>query len=206
VWEPKTHRFYISIPEVNRVTSDGAVAKINPHTGAVEVAFPVEFCQPAGLTVGPNQDLLLGCSVVFDTAGNAWDSKNPNSIAAPTQIIMDANTGTIDASVAGVGGSDEVWFNPGDRRYYTASRNNPTGPVLGVIDAESQTLVQIVPTVNTAGKTTDPPFPAGTSHSVAVDPRNNHALVPLPANNVFPNCSNGCIAVFGTPRGDHDED
>ena len=206
VWEPKTRRFYISIPEVNRVTSDGAVAKINPHTGAVEVAFPVEFCQPAGLTVGPNQDLLLGCSVVFDTAGNAWDSKNPNSIAAPTQIIMDANTGTIDASVAGVGGSDEVWFNPGDRRYYTASRNNPTGPVLGVIDAESQTLVQIVPTVNTAGKTTDPPFPAGTSHSVAVDPRNNHALVPLPANNVFPNCSNGCIAVFGTPRGDHDED
>ncbi len=206
VWEPKTRRFYISIPEVNGVTSDGAVAKINPHTGAVEATFPVEFCQPAGLTVGPNQDLLLGCSVVFDTAGNAWDSKNPNSIAAPTQIIMDANTGTIDASVAGVGGSDEVWFNPGDRRYYTASRNNPTGPVLGVIDAESQTLVQIVPTVNTAGKITDPPFPAGTSHSVAVDPRNNHALVPLPANNVFPNCSNGCIAVFGTPRGDHDED
>ncbi len=207
VWEPKTRRFYISIPEVNGVTSDGAVAKINPHTGAVEATFPVEFCQPAGLTVGPNQDLLLGCSVVFDTAGNQWDSKNPNSIAAPTQIIIDAKTGTIDASVAGVGGSDEVWFNPGDKRYYTASRNNPTGPVLGVIDAESQTLVQIVPTVNTAGNTvTATRFPAGTAHSVAVNPHNNHALVPLPANNVVPNCSNGCIGVFGTPNGRHDDD
>ena len=50
------------------------------------------------------------------------------------------------------------------------------------------------------------PKSAGLEHSVAVDPRNNHALVPLPANNVFPNCSNGCIAVFGTPRVDHDED
>jgi len=205
-WEPESRRFYISIPEVNGVTSNGAIAKINPQTGAVEATFPVQFCQPAGLTVGPNQDLLLGCSVVFDTAGHVWNPADPTSIAAPTQIIMDAKTGTIDASVAGVGGSDEVWFNPGDRRYYTASRNNPTGPVLGVIDAESQTLVQIVPTVNTAGKTTAPPFPSGTSHSVAVNPRNNHALVPLPANNIFPNCSNGCIAVFGPPRGNPDED
>ena len=179
-WEPKSRRFYISIPEVNGVTANGAIAKINPQTGAVEATFPVQFCQPAGLTVGPNQDLLLGCSVVFDTAGNVWKPADPTSIAAPTQIIMDAKTGTIDASVAGVGGSDEVWFNPGDRRYYTASRNNPTGPVLGVIDAESQTLVQIVPTVNAAGNTvTATRFPAGTAHSVAVNPHNNHALVPL---------------------------
>ena len=79
--------------------------------------------------------------------------------------------------------------------------------MLGVIDAERQALVQIVPTVNTAGNTvTATRFPAGTAHSVAVNSRNNHALVPLPANNVFldpndpsRNCSNGCIAVFGTP-------
>ncbi len=222
VWDPRTRKFYLSIPEVNCPNAhtntpdprcggkfaDGAVVRIDPHsTGGVDTAFPVSLCQPAGLTLGPHQDLLLGCSVVFDTAGNAWNSKKTNSIAAPTQIIMDAKTGTIDASVAGVGGSDEVWFNPGDRRYYTASRNNPTGPVLGVIDAENQTLVQIVPTVNTAGNPdTDPTkrFPAGTAHSVAVDPRNNHALVPLPANNIFSNCSNGCIGVFGTSKGDHD--
>ena len=108
-----------------------------------------------------------------------------------------------DKSVAGVSGNDEVWFNRGDGRYYLAARANPTGPVLGVIDAESQTLVQLVPTINTAGKPTNtPPIAAGTAHSVAVNPHDNHAFVPLPANNVFPDCLNGCIGVFGTPNGD----
>jgi hypothetical protein len=205
VWNPGTHRFYQSIPEVNGpgdgTGPNGAVARINPHTAVVEVMFPVQHCQPAGLTLGPHQDLLLGCSTIFDTAGNAWSTSDVNT-AAPISVIMDAKTGAIDRAVAGVSGSDEVWFNPGDRRYYLAARANPTGPVLGVIDAEDQTLVQIVPTINTAGKpTATPVVVAGTAHSVAVDPHNNHALVPLSANNVFPNCLNGCIAVYGTPKG-----
>ncbi len=37
---------------------------------------------------------------------------------------------------------------------------------------------------------------------LAVNTHNNHAFVPLPANNVFPDCLNGCIGVFGTPNGD----
>jgi hypothetical protein len=107
---------------------------------------------------------------------------------------MDAVTGSIDKNVAGVSGNDEVWFNKGDGRYYLAARNQPGGPVLGIIDAESQRLIQLVPTVNHA---------PGSAHSVAVNPHNNHAFVALPANNVFPHCLNGCIAVFGTPE-DHD--
>ena len=31
----------------------------------------------------------------------------------------------------------------------------------------------------------------------------NQVFVPLPANNVFPNCLNGCVAVFGS-SGDDD--
>ena len=112
---------------------------------------------------------------------------------------MDARTGKLDKTVKGVGGSDEVWFNEGDGRYYTASRNNPGGPVLGVIDAEDQTLVQVVPTFNTPASS---PPPRGTAHSVAANPHNNHVFVPLPANNVFPDCLDGCIAVFGTAGGD----
>jgi hypothetical protein len=209
VWDPGTRKFYQSIPEVNGpgdgTGPDGGVAQIDPHsTGAVDRLFPVELCQPAGLTLGPRQDLLLGCSVVFDTAGKAWSASDPNT-AAPISVIMDAKTGVVDKNVAGVSGNDEVWFNPGDGRYYLAARNNPTGPVLGVIDADKQTLVQLVPTINTAGKpTATPPVVAGTAHSVAVDPRNNHAFVPLPANNVFPDCLNGCIGVFGVPRDDED--
>jgi len=191
VWDAGTGRFYISIPEVNGNVSDGAVGRINPN-GTLETLFPVKNCQPAGLSLGPRQDLLLGCSVIFDTAGNPWTAAGATT-AAPSQIVMDARTGSIDRVVKGVGGSDEVWFNEGDGRYYTASRNNPSGPVLGVIDADDQRLVQVVPTVNRA---------PGTGHSVAVNPHNNHVFVPLPANNVFPTCLDGCIAVFGTPRDD----
>src|SRR5262245_43163101 len=213
VWDPNTRRFYISIPEVNGQKRNGAVKRINPQTAKVENTFPVQDCQPAGLTLGPHGDLLLGCSVIFNT-GDAthppavWTGLTDPFTAAPTQIIMDARTGEIDRVVAGVGGSDEVWFNPGDRRYYTASRANPgavpngtnppTDPVLGVIDAESQTLVQIVPTFNTPNPTL--PAPRGTAHSVAVNSHNNHVFVPLPANNVFPGCLTGCIAACGTPQ------
>jgi hypothetical protein len=194
VWDPGTGKFYISIPEIGGDGGhgpDGAVARIST-SGMVETLFPVKLCQPAGLSLGPRQDLLLGCSVVFDTAGKTWSATDTNS-AAPSQVIMDARTGSIDRVVAGVGGADEVWFNEGDGRWYTAARNNPTGPALGVIDSEDQTLVQVIPTVNKA---------PGTAHSVAANPHNNHVFVPLPANNVFPNCLNGCFAVFGTPRDD----
>src|SRR2546429_7352616 len=187
VWDPGTGKFFISIPEVNGNVTDGAVGRIS-RKGVLETLLPVKNCQPAGLSLGPREDLLLGCSVVFDTAGNPWTAASPTT-AAPSQVIMDATTGRIDSVVKGVGGSDEVWFNEGDGRYYTASRNNPTGPVLGVIDADSQKLVQIVPTINR---------PPGTAHSVAANPHNNHVFVPLPANNVFPSCLDGCIAVFGT--------
>jgi hypothetical protein len=196
VWDRGTGKFYQSIPQVGPKVADGAVARINPHTGAVEKLFPVDHCQPAGLTLGPNQDLLLGCSVVFDTAGNVWDSTKAVS-ANPASVIMDARSGHVDSRVAGISGSDEVWFNRGDGHYYLGARANQPGPVLGVLDAKSQRLVQLAPTVNKS---------PGSAHSVAVDPHNNHAFVPLPANNVFPNCLNGCIAVFGVPGGDHDHD
>ena len=213
VWDPGTGRFYISIPEINGpggTGPDGAVKRINPHTAKVENTFVVRFCQPAGLTVGPHGDLLAGCSVIFNTAGTAWLGLSDPNTAAPIQVVIDAKTGAIDKVVAGVGGSDEVWFNSGDGRYYTASRANPgavpnganppTDPVLGVIDAESKTLIQIVPTFNTPNPTSPPP--RGTAHSVAVNSHNNHVFVPLPANNVFPGCQTGCIAVFGAPRND----
>jgi len=211
-WNPVTCRFYISIPEIDGVVQNGAVKKIHPRTGAIEATYPVQFCQPAGLTIGPNRDMLIGCSVAFDEAGNPWnrDSTGVASSAKPISVIMDAN-GNIDKSVVGVGGNDEVWYNPGDGRYYLAARNQPGGsnlnpstaldkfsPVLGIIDAKKMTLDQVVPTVNQ---------PPGSAHSVAVNPHNNHAFVPYPVNNVVHNCHTGCIAVFGVPKGkEHGED
>src|SRR2546430_2728450 len=55
---------------------------------------------------------------------------------------MDARSGDIVATIAQVSGADEVWYNPGDKHYYVAARNNPTGPVLGVIDARTDSWTQ----------------------------------------------------------------
>jgi hypothetical protein len=204
VWVKHLRKFFISIPEINCTDatlcggsdSHGAVVKIDPRsTGGVEAVYPIQFCQPAGLTLGPDLDLLVGCSQAFDTEGKAWSAADANT-AAPISVILDARTGLTDRAVPGVSGNDEVWFNPGDGRYYLAARNQPGGPALGVINAETLHLQQLVPTVNVGGKPNV--FPAGTAHSVAVNPHNNHVFVPLAANNVFPSCLNGCIAVFGT--------
>src|SRR5262249_19438730 len=123
-------------------------------------------------------------------------------------VIMDAGDGHIVKVISGVGGSDEVWFNSGDNRYYLAARNNVVGdetghvavdatgnaiaggvdPVLGVIDATTNTLVQNVP----IGK----PSKANTSaHSVAVNGFTNRVFMPLPPN---ASCLNGCIGVYGS--------
>ena len=211
-WEPVTGKFYLSIPQVGPNLKDGAVIRISP-AGTVEVQYPIQFCQPAGLTVGPNVDLLAGCNTVFDTAGNAWDSTK-NVTAAPIQVILDARTGAIEKIVPGVGVGDEVWFNKGDGNYYTASSTSPLRPteviaatsltaqgaaILGVIDARDKTVKQLVPTFNTPAVTTGPLLhAASTAHSVAANAANNQVFVPLGANNVFPNCLTGCIAVYGT--------
>ena len=205
VWNPRTRRFYLAIPEVDGPGgggAHGAVAVIDPRTGRVEATFPVDYCQPAGIALGPDQDLLLGCSVIFDTAGVACEEPSATqaidchgNAARPTQLIIDAQSGEVEREIRGVGGSDEVWFNPGDDRYYTASRDNPLGPVLGVIDARRRRLDQIVPTFNTPLVA---PEPQGGAKSVAVNPRNDHVLVALPGSNAFPDCLSGCVAVFGS--------
>jgi hypothetical protein len=195
VWNSATGRFYISVPEVDRDPAHpdptkGAIAVVDPITMIVTDLFPVDDCNPAGLALGPNQQLLIGCSL-----------KNAQS------VIMDAQKGQILKIVYGVGGSDEVWFNSGDNHYYLAARNNVVGdqnglvivdasgnaiaggpdPALGVIDASTNTLVQNVPTGT--------PTKASTSaHSVAANSSTNRVYVPLPPNAA---CPNGCIGVYG---------
>jgi hypothetical protein len=214
VWEPVTGKFYLSIPQTGPNAKDGAVIRIST-AGNVEVQYPIELCSPAGLTLGPKVDLLVGCNTVFDTAGNPWDPTK-DVTAAPRQVIVDARTGKIDAIVPGVGAGDEVWYNSGDGNYYTASSTSPLRPtvviggtpptpltaqgaaILGVIDAHDQVLKQLVPTFNGAAVTTGTKRPASTAHSVAANASNNHVFVPLGANNAFPDCLTGCIAVYGT--------
>jgi hypothetical protein len=75
--------------------------------------------------------------------------------------------------------------------------------ILGVIDARDKVLKQLVPTFSVPAVTTGPNLhPASTAHSVAANAENNHVFVPLGANNVYPGCLTGCIAVYGTSKTD----
>src|SRR5215472_18697084 len=90
-------------------------------------------------------------------------------------------------NITQVGGADEVWFNEGDRRFYVAARDNPGGPVLGVIDAVTNSWIENVST-------------AFNAHSVAADRVNNHIFVPLrpPRAGHTPPDPDPCVA-FGGP-------
>jgi hypothetical protein len=222
VWNPDTNPFYLSIPQIGSAVKNGGVIRINPFSAIVETTFPVQFCGPAGLALGTKQDLFIGCNTVFDTAGNVW---NPDGTvpADPRDVIIDAKNGSIDATVFGVGAGDEVWFNRGDGNFYATGSGSPQRPIsepasatntakgstpAGVVDAKDQRLLQLFPTYNVAAVSGTGGHPAGTSHSIAANARNNLVFVPLPANNAFlspdakQNCLTGCIAVFAHPDED----
>jgi hypothetical protein len=148
----------------------GGVTSLVP---AVINSFPVPNCMPTSLNQGPGTDVFVGCA---DHDGRAF---------APSSVIINGTTGAILTVINNVGFVDETWYNPGDNNYYTASRDMPSGPVLGVINAGSRQWLQNVPT-------------NGNAHSVAADPKNNHIFVPLPSGG--PNCetiaADGCVGVY----------
>jgi hypothetical protein len=171
-WEPKTERFYTSIPIIannppgcnfaGNIFCEGGLLVVDPTTLSKPTAVigtfnpatnigvvPLHDCGPNGATVGPHENLLLGC-----TPGNV-----PSNT---TTLVINAETKNY-ANIGGITGSDEVWFNSGDFRYYLgASRaikpaGSPlgNGAVLGVVDGTS-VLIETIP--QSSG-----------SHSVAAD-------------------------------------
>jgi hypothetical protein len=235
VWDPGTHLFYLSIPNIGPTATQpehGGVVSIPPNgTSWTVLGKGIDFCNPNGLALGPKGDLFVGCSTVYDTAGNAWDSTKTVT-AAPNAIIIDAKDGSINSRVLGIGPGDEVWFNAGDGNYYATGSGSPFRPnpntaaqgstPLGVVDAKDEKVLQLVTTFNVPAVGTNnnsTQHPAATAHSVAANEKNNLVFVPLGANNAFsafavPNggdsskfdCETGCIAVFGHSDEDVNKD
>jgi hypothetical protein len=234
-WDPTTKRFYVSVPILGKpggcgtATCDGGLMVIDPTTvtsgtmvlGAFNPAtntgvLQLSDCGPNGATVGPHDNLLLGCT-------------SANNPANTSTLVINATTKHF-SHVNGIVGSDEVWFNKGDGRYYTGSNRNckvagaacpaaaNQAAVLGVIDGTS-VLIETVP--QSSG-----------SHSVAADSKRNLIFVPQsapvavvgaggdttgPTNNGLGGVgagicgsNNGCIGVFvhhvDHDRDDHDRD
>ncbi len=168
VYDPANGLFYVNLTQIGTDPNSGAVSIVDPRKLAEVGRFPVTGCNGAGLALAPGQKLLVGCSLTNNSQ------------------IISARDGSLLAEIPQVSGSDEVWYNQGDGRFYLAARYNPAeagGPVLGVIDAFTNQFVTNVPTDVSA-------------HSVAADRRTNNIFVPLGPIANDPECSAGCIAVY----------
>lgn len=175
-FNPNNGHFLVTNSNASSDITLGTVDDIDPLTPngpVVAHAFQIFSCMPTAIVMGPGTDALVGCA---DHDGRAF---------APTSVIINSITGEILTTFNEVGSVDEVWFNPGDNRYYLAARDMPTGPVLGIIDAGTRRWLQNVPT-------------NGNAHSVSADPKNNHIYVPLPSGSA--NCQSaqqdGCVGVY----------
>ena len=208
-WEPRTRRFYVSVPTIadnpigcnygqfsGDTSCSGGLLLIDPTTlskpmaviGAFEAAtntgvVPLNECGPFGITVGPHANLLQGCT----------QSAEPSNTST---LVINAITKHF-ANIGGITGSNEVWFDAGDTRYYTGSNNAIGGAVLGVIDGETNLLIETIPQ-------------SSASNSVAADSRRNRIFVPQVAQMAVAGpdgdttavgagiCggSNGCVAVY----------
>jgi hypothetical protein len=196
-WSPRTGKFYLAVPEVNGGDNPlnlpnqqpGAVLEINPVSMKVEKVFAIDFgflsqtgstpatadcLGPQGLAIGPNREILLGCS----NSGKG-------------SVIINELNGDLVRSLAGLNGNDEVWYNPGNNHYLLAGSNHnlplPTpGAILGVVDQSPDTINEDASPATAAG-----------SHSVAADPRFNQVYVPgnNAATSICPG-GHGCIAIF----------
>ncbi len=178
-WEPKTGRFYTSLPQIANNPPgcafggpnycQGGLLIVDPHhPQAVYGAFnpatntgvlALKDCGPNGATVGPHANLMLGC-----TPQNVPTNTTTQVINAKTKNFVE---------VGGLTGSDEVWYNSGDNRYYTGSSRAcglaagcpAGGAALGVVNAGTNMLIEKIPQ-------------STNSHSVAADSRRNLIFVP----------------------------
>ena len=162
----------------------GCIDEIDPRIGnpagpAVINVVPVYNCMPAGIVQGPGHDFFVGCGghdgVQFPPLLIVFDGTCTTSAACLASQVK------IDQS----GGTDQVWYNPGDNRYYTAGRDMPNGPIMGVVDAATRTWLVNVQT-------------GSNSHSITVNQFTNQIFVPTQSGALCgTQSSNGCIAVYG---------
>jgi len=161
-YDPQTGMVYLSVPET-KANPGGEIDVIDPVKMAVVATYGLTNCNPNGSAIGPGNQLLAGCS------------------ASGRSVIVDKTNGAVIADFSNLGGSDEVWFNPGDNHYYLGESARQ---MLGIIDAGTLAGYEVESGVS--------------AHSVAADQTTNHVFVPLSA--LDPACTDGlgCIAVFST--------
>jgi hypothetical protein len=148
-------KFYLNVPATMQ-NPGGEIDVFNSNKAEITRIFPLTNCGGTGLAIGPQGDLIVECS---------------NSVR-----VLDANNGHEEASIAALGGADEIWMNPGDNHVYfplppnPALRDNAPASV-GIMDASSNHAHSLVPVPGGQGL-----------HSIAVNADNNRIFVPVSDN------------------------
>jgi hypothetical protein len=177
-WNPTTGTFFVSIPQLAgnppNPNNPGGVSEIST---AGQVLRTIDFatlgitsCSPTGLAVGGGGNMMVGC-------GNVG-----------TQAVLLRPNGSLITTIPGLGGTDELWYDPTTKKFYVTGNNGSNSTRFFDVVAEDGTILQTVM------------LPATTSaHSITVDPLNGDVFVPLAGTLALNPCptSLGCIAVFG---------
>jgi hypothetical protein len=190
-YDPNSGNWLLTNENSVATTQIGSLDEIQiTANGPVVVnSFPMYDCMPTSVVPGPGDNLLVGCA---DHDGQTFPANEYiiSNTASGNVSCVPANSGIQNAppnanclEITQVGGVDEVWYNPGDNKYYLAARDMLPSAVMGVIDAKTNQWLYNMPTGSNA-------------HSISVDPSTNHAFVPLQAGTVCSTlASAGCVGV-----------
>ena len=109
-----------------------------------------------------------------------------------TQAVLLDKNGLLIKTIPGLGGTDELWYDPTTKKFYVTGNNGSNTTRFFDVVNEDGTIAQ---TVN---------LPATTSaHSITVDPFNGNVFVALAGTAALNPCpasfaNPGCIAVFNS--------
>lgn len=132
LWDPGLSRFWITVPGVAPAGSP-RVVRIDPTTRSIDKTITIS-CTGLGLTNNPS---ITGIALA------PFQHLLVSACGFP--IDVDAISGNARLITTQVGGGDEVWFNSGDGRFYVTGRDAKNVQQLGVIDAEDDALLQLIP-------------------------------------------------------------
>jgi len=179
VWNPNTGTFFITVPQLAGTNNPGGVAEISTAGDVLRTidlgTLGITSCAPTGLALGGSGNLLVGC-------GN---------VGAAAILLNPAGAGSIVKTFAGLGGTDEIWYDPTTKEFYVTGNNGSNTTRFFDVLTDALLGGSILQTVD---------LPATTSaHSITVDSLNGDVFVALAGTTSLNPCptSLGCIAVYG---------
>jgi hypothetical protein len=149
VWDPQQGFFYQALPQG---TTIGRVDVFNPEPRSLVLLRTIDVpgCVngPSGLAINNSDQLLGACD---------------NGVA-----LIDANSGnvTILGEDTGIGGADEIWFDPGSNAWYVS---HSAGGKLGVVSNSPGNPIQVVTQPGCCGHSVAA-FTASNNQSFIFDP------------------------------------